>query len=90
MCLCIIYNITLHNIHIYYMCVYMCVYIFVYRIVYVYLDPAASSFTIVSCILLPLLPCGFNFLLTQVHHLVVLSVRNVFENVFSPCSCMLI
>lgn len=80
-------------------CIYMCVYMFIciymcmcvhvciyYIIVHVYLDLAASPFTTVSCILLPLLPCRFNFLLTQVHHLVVLSMRNVFQNVFSPCS----
>ena len=48
-----------------------------------YSDLTAFSFNIVSCIPFSLLPYGFNFLLTEEPHLAVLSVRDVFENVFT-------
>ena len=74
MCMCILY-ITLH--------INVVLHIYAYIIVRAYLDLAAFSFTIVSCIPFSLLPYGFNFLLTEEPHLAVLSVRDVFENVFT-------
>lgn len=73
-CMCILY-ITLH--------INVVLHIYAYIIVRAYLDLAAFSFTIVSCIPFSLLPYGFNFLLTEEPHLAVLSVRDVFENEFT-------